>query len=509
MDHPVLVLDFGSQFTQLIARRVRELGTFSQILPFSTPVSKIKALEPAALILSGGPQSVYGRSAPRLRPAVLDLGLPTLGICYGMQMTAHLLGGRVIPSASREYGHTMLAVGGRHPLFEGTPRRQKVWMSHGDKVGKLPPGFKALAASASTPLAAFADDRRRIYGVQFHPEVHHTDYGTTILKNFLRLARAGENWSLSSYREHLIEEIRLRAGKSRVIAGLSGGVDSTVAATLVAEAIGKNLTCIFVDTGLLRKNEADEVMGFFRKYHLTLRRVNAGPEYFERLRGVRSPDVKRKRIGKLFIDVFEREARRLGGADYLVQGTLYPDVIESAPVYGPSSTIKLHHNVGGLPKRMKLKIIEPLRELFKDEVRRLGTELGIPHTIIGRHPFPGPGLAVRILGDVTPAKVRVLQEADAIFLEELRAAGLYDEISQAFAVLLPVKSVGVMGDEKTYENTCVLRAVVTTDFMTADFARIPHEVLGRAAARIVNEVKGINRVAYDVTTKPPATIEWE
>ena len=509
MNHPVLILDFGSQFTQLIARRVRELGTFSLIQPFSTPLEAIKALEPAALILSGGPMSVYGDGAPKIAREVLDLGLPTLGICYGMQLTAFLMGGKVVPSQEREYGHAMVTVETDHPLFAGTPREQKVWMSHGDKVGQAPPGFKGLASTANTPLASFADDGRRIYGVQFHPEVHHTDYGTTILKNFLRLAKAKENWSLSSYKDHLIRDIRHQAGKARVIAGLSGGVDSTVAATLVAEAVGKNLTCIFVDTGLLRKNEADEVMEFFKKYHLTLRKVDAGDLFLSRLAGVEEPQEKRKIIGGLFIEVFEREAKALDGAEFLVQGTLYPDVIESVPVYGPSSQIKLHHNVGGLPEKMNLKLIEPLRALFKDEVRRLGTELGIPRTIIGRHPVPGPGLAVRILGASTPEKVRVLQEADAIFLEELRAAGLYDEISQAFAVLLPVKSVGVMGDERTYENACVLRAVVTTDFMTADFARIPYDVLGKAAARIVNEVKGINRVAYDVTTKPPATIEWE
>jgi GMP synthase (glutamine-hydrolysing) len=509
MNHPVLILDFGSQFTQLIARRVRELGTFSLIQPFSTPLDAIRALEPSALILSGGPQSVYGAQAPKVGREVLELGLPTLGICYGMQLVSFLLDGKVVPSNEREYGKAMVTVDPDHPLFAGTPREQKVWMSHGDKVGEAPPGFQGLASTDNTPLAAFADDKRRIYGVQFHPEVHHTDYGTTILKNFLQLAKARENWSLSSYKDHLIRDIRQKAGKARVIAGLSGGVDSTVAASLVAEAIGKNLTCILVDTGLLRKNEADEVMGFFTKYHLDVRKVDAGPEFFARLKGVEDPQEKRKIIGHLFYEVFEREAKALGNAEFLMQGTLYPDVIESVPVYGPSSTIKLHHNVGGLPEKMNLKIIEPLRELFKDEVRRLGTELGIPRTIIGRHPFPGPGMAVRILGAVDPESVRVLQDADAIFLEELRAAGLYDEISQAFAVLLPVKSVGVMGDERTYENACVLRAVVTTDFMTADFARIPHDVLGRTAARIVNEVKGINRVAYDVTTKPPATIEWE
>jgi GMP synthase (glutamine-hydrolysing) len=509
MQNPVVILDFGSQYTQLIARRVRELGTYSLILPFGTPLEDVRKLDPSALILSGGPQSVYGKHAPRVGREIFDLGLPVLGICYGMQLTAHLLEGKVKASADREYGHTLVKVKAEHRLFAGTPSEQKVWMSHGDFVRELPPGFKILASTDSAPIAGFAHERRKIFGVQFHPEVHHTDYGTTILKNFLEIAGTEENWSLSSYKEHLIEGIRNRVQGTGAIAALSGGVDSTVAATLVAEALGRHLTFIFVDTGMLRKDEAAEVMEFFKKYHLKIKKIDAGAEFFRRLDGVADPERKRTLIGHLFVEVFEREAKKLGNVEYLVQGTLYPDVIESVPVYGPSSRIKKHHNVAGLPEKMNLKLIEPLRELFKDEVRRLGVELGIPHTIIRRHPFPGPGLAVRILGPVTREKVRVLQEADAIFLEELRSAGLYDTVSQAFAVLLPVQSVGVMGDERTYEDAAVLRAVVTQDFMTADFARIPYEVLGRAAARIVNEVKGINRVAYDVTTKPPATIEWE
>jgi GMP synthase (glutamine-hydrolysing) len=509
MQNPVLILDFGSQYTQLIARRVRDLGTYSLIQPFNISVEAIRKLDPVALILSGGPQSVYGKHAPKTGPEIFELGLPVLGICYGMQLTAHLLDGTVQASSEREYGHTTASVKSDHRLFAGTPDEQKVWMSHGDFVAKLPPGFKVIASSGNAPIAGFSNDKRRIFGVQFHPEVHHTDYGITILKNFLEIAGAEENWSLSTYKDDLIAEIRNRVQGTAAIAGLSGGVDSTVAATIVAEALGKHLTCIFVDTGLLRKDEAAEVLEFFKKYRLKVKKVDASELFFRKLKGIEDPEKKRAVIGNLFIEVFEREAEKLENVEYLVQGTLYPDVIESSPVYGPSATIKTHHNVGGLPEKMNLKLIEPLRELFKDEVRRLGTELGIPGTIIGRHPFPGPGLAVRILGAVTREKVKVLQEADAIFLEELRKADLYDTISQAFAVLLPVRSVGVMGDERTYENTAILRAVVTQDFMTADFARIPYEVLGRAAARIVNEVKGINRVAYDVTTKPPATIEWE
>ena len=509
MQNPVLILDFGSQYTQLIARRVRELGTYSLILPYNAETDAIKKLDPVALILSGGPQSVYGKGAPRVGPEIFDLGLPVLGICYGMQLMAHLLEGKVQASDEREYGRAVVKVKTDYRLFAGTPSQQKVWMSHGDFVKRLPPGFKTIASTGNAPIAGFANEQRRIYGVQFHPEVHHTDYGTTILKNFLEIAGAEENWSLSSYKEHLIEEIRNRMQGTHAIAGLSGGVDSTVAATIVAEAVGRNLTCIFVDTGLLRKNEAREVVEFFKKFHLKVKKVDASRSFFRKLAGVEDPEDKRKVIGPLFVDVFEREGKKLQDVEYLVQGTLYPDVIESSPVYGPSATIKTHHNVGGLPEKMNLKLIEPLRELFKDEVRHLGTELGIPSTIIRRHPFPGPGLAVRILGAVTREKVKTLQEADAIFLEELRSAELYDSISQAFAVFLPVRSVGVMGDERTYENTCVLRAVVTQDFMTADFAHIPYEVLGRTASRIVNEVKGINRVAYDITTKPPATIEWE
>ena len=444
MQNPVLILDFGSQYTQLIARRVRELGTYSLILPFNAEPETINKLDPVALILSGGPQSVYGKGAPRVGPEIFNLGLPVLGICYGMQLTAQILEGKVQASEDREYGRATIKVKTDVRLFAGTPQEQKVWMSHGDFVKRLPPGFKTIASTGNAPIAGFANENRRIYGVQFHPEVHHTDYGTTILKNFLEIAGAEENWSLSSYKEHLIEDIRNRVQGTHAIAGLSGGVDSTVAATIVAEAVGRNLTCIFVDTGLLRKNEAREVVEFFKKFHLKVKKVDASNLFFRKLAGVEDPQQKRKIIGALFVDVFEREANKLLDVEYLVQGTLYPDVIESIPVYGPSASIKAHHNVkgGGMPEKINLKLIEPLRMLFKDEVRRLGTELGIPSTIIRRHPFPGPGLAVRILGAVTREKVKTLQEADAIFLEELRGAGLYDSISQAFAAFLPVRSVG-------------------------------------------------------------------
>lgn len=504
----ILILDFGSQYTQLIARRIRELGCYAEILPFHAPLPE-RSIH--GIILSGGPRSVYDKDAPLLNPSFFSLDKPILGICYGMQLMSHALGGKVVGAEDREYGPAQLIIKKGHPLFKETPREQKVWMSHGDRIEELPPGFIPLASTANTPYAAMANDARQLYGVQFHPEVHHTAYGKTILDNFLNLIQAPRTWDMASYAEKIKEEIKEKVGdEHEAIAALSGGVDSTVAATLVAEVMGKRLHGIFVDTGLLRKGEVEEVKNYFSHYLLDLKVIDAKARFFQRLQKYAiHPKRKRKIIGHTFIEVFEREAKRLPKVKYLVQGTLYPDVIESVSLWGPSSTIKIHHNVGGLPKKLKLHLIEPLRFLFKDEVRKLGKALGVPENILKRHPFPGPGLAVRILGKVTPERVAILQKADAIFIEELRAKGWYDRVSQAFAVLLPVKSVGVMGDEGTYEYVCALRAVTTEDFMTADFSSLPHDLLRRVASRIVNEIKGVGRVVYDITTKPPATIEWE
>lgn len=507
----IIILDFGSQYTQLIARKIRELGTFCKVFPFSRAANEIRKENPSGLILSGGPRSVYDKGAPQARPEILELGIPILGLCYGQQMICRLLGGDVVPAESREYGRMEILADTEHSLLRGTAKEQTVWMSHGDRVESIPRGFDVIASTPHTPFAAIADDQRRLYGLQFHPEVHHTEHGKTILDNFLHLCGSPRDWSMGSYRKQQVKEIRNRVGDAGVIVGLSGGVDSTVAASLVAEAVGSQLTCIFVNNGLLRKNEVEEVVHFFKDHHhLNIRVVDAGELFYRKLskRALR-PNRKRKIIGHAFIEVFEAEAKKIPGVKYLVQGTLYPDVIESVSVWGPSSTIKLHHNVGGLPDKLKLRLIEPLRMLFKDEVRTLGKTLDVPESILRRHPFPGPGLAVRILGRVTPDRVKTLQEADAIYMEELRSSGWYDRIAQAFAVLLPVKSIGVMGDEGTYEHVCALRAVTTEDFMTADFAKIPHELLGKISNRIVNEVRGINRVVYDTTTKPPATIEWE
>ena len=510
-EQTVLVLDFGSQYTQLIARRIREQRVYSVVHPFDFAVEKIRELAPAAIILSGGPQSVYAESAPICSREVFELGVPILGICYGMQLTAYLLDGKVQPAGEREYGRAEIEVIADSPLFAGTPARQQVWESHGDRIIEAPPGFALTARSMNAPISAFENTERRCFGIEFHPEVTHSEYGAHILRNFLfHIAGCRPSWDLGDYRKRKVEEIRRTVGKRKAIAAVSGGVDSTVAALLVAEAIGDHLTAIFVDNGVLRKNEAMQVASRLSdRLGLHFVAVDARERFYERLAGVDDPEIKRKRIGNEFIAVFEEEARKIAGAEFLVQGTLYPDVIESVSIKGPSAVIKTHHNVGGLPKKMGLRLIEPVRELFKDEVRQLGIELGLEEEFVWRHPFPGPGLAVRILGDVNAGRVEILQNADDIVIEEIRRAGLYGEIAQAFAVLLPVRSVGVMGDERTYENVLAVRAVTTTDFMTADWYRMPYDLLDRIARRVVNEVRGVNRVVYDVSSKPPSTIEWE
>jgi GMP synthase (glutamine-hydrolysing) len=508
----VLVLDFGSQYTQLIARRIREQSVYSVVHPFDIPVDRVRAIAPQAIILSGGPQSVYADAAPICSREIFDLGIPILGICYGMQLTAYLLDGKVEASAEREYGRAEIDIRATgSPLFSGTPAHQRVWASHGDKILRQPPGFRITASSANAPIAAFESIQRQCYGIQFHPEVTHSEAGTSILRNFLfDIAHCTPTWNLGDYRKRKVEEIRATVGDKQVIAAVSGGVDSSVAALLVAEAIGDQLTAIFVDNGVLRKNEAIQVMSRLSEgLGMHIIAVDGRQRFYDKLAGIEDPEAKRKKIGNEFIAVFEEEAKRIAGAEFLVQGTLYPDVIESVSVKGPSAVIKTHHNVGGLPEKMGLKLIEPVRELFKDEVRRLGLELGLEDEFVWRHPFPGPGLAVRILGEVTAERVAILQNADEIVIEEIRHAGLYRDISQAFAVLLPVRSVGVMGDERTYENVVAVRAVSTTDFMTADWYRMPHDVLDSISRRIVNEVRGINRVVYDISSKPPSTIEWE
>jgi GMP synthase (glutamine-hydrolysing) len=509
----VLILDFGSQYTQLIARRVREQKVYSEIHPFNISLDRIRAMQPTGIILSGGPSSVYDEGAPRISPELYSLGVPILGICYGVQLTSLLLGGKVVSAKAREYGRATVKLESASELFAGfnVGEDVSVWMSHGDQVEALPPGFRCVGTSSNCPYVAVESTQHKFWGVQFHPEVVHTPRGTEILANFLfRICKCEPTWTMANFVDEAIAQVKAQAGSGRVICGLSGGVDSSVAAALVHRAVGDRLTCIFVDNGLLRARESTQVEALFRgAFKMNLVVVDAAERFLGKLAGVEDPEQKRKIIGREFIAVFEDEARKLGGADFLVQGTLYPDVIESVSHKGPSATIKSHHNVGGLPEKMNLKLIEPLRELFKDEVRALGEEVGLPHDVLWRQPFPGPGLAVRILGPVSKDRCDVLRAADSIIDEEIRAAGLYESIWQSFGVLLPVRSVGVMGDERTYANVLAIRAVHSKDGMTADWVPLPHDLLALISSRIVNEVRGINRVVYDISSKPPATIEWE
>jgi len=515
MNDRILIIDFGSQVTQLIARRVRESGVYSEIVPFNKANEILETFNPKGIILSGGPNSVYDIDTPRAPEAVFNMGVPVLGICYGEQTMCEQMGGKVEKSDEREFGRAFIDIKEPSPLFEGfwdVNTKHQVWMSHGDRIEAIPEGFKVIATSGNAPFAVIANEEKKFYGVQFHPEVIHTLHGEKLLANFVKnIVGCSGDWTMASFRETEIAKIRKQVGDGKVICGLSGGVDSSVVAVLLHEAIGDQLTCVFVDHGLMRSNEADQVLDLFREhYHINLVHVNAEELFLGKLDGVDDPEKKRKIIGGLFIDVFEKEAKKIGGADFLAQGTLYPDVIESVSFTGgPSVTIKSHHNVGGLPERMHMDLVEPLRELFKDEVRSLGRELGISEEFIERHPFPGPGLAIRVPGAVDKEKCDILRKADVIYLEEIKKAGLYNEIWQAFAVLLPVKTVGVMGDARTYEYVCALRAVTSTDGMTADYYPYSHEFLGHVSTRIINEVRGINRVVYDITSKPPGTIEWE
>ncbi len=507
----ILVLDFGSQFTQLIARRLRELSVYSEIVPFDTPIESIQARQPVGLVLSGGPSSVREEGAPRPDPRVLELGLPTLGICYGMQLMTDVLGGTVGSAPHREFGHALIRRTGEETrVLADMPETLRVWASHGDFVAAAPPGFAVTATSDNAPIAAMEAPDRGFYALLFHPEVAHTERGSDILRHFaVDVCGCTGDWTIASFIEEATARIREQVGEGRVVCALSGGVDSTVAATLLHRAIGKHLECIFVDNGLLRKDEAAQVVERYKKLRLPVHFVDASDTFLDRLAGVTDPEQKRKIIGAAFIDVFEAEAARLGSFDFLAQGTLYPDVIESVSVRGPSATIKSHHNVGGLPERMRFRLVEPLRELFKDEVRAVGRDLGIDKEFLVRQPFPGPGLAVRLLGPLTRERLDLLQRADAIVADEMRTSGWYERLWQSFAVLLPVQSVGVMGDARTYEFTIAIRAVESLDGMTADWARLPHDLLASISSRIVNEVKGINRVVYDISSKPPSTIEWE
>ncbi|MBN1474784.1 MAG: glutamine-hydrolyzing GMP synthase [Syntrophaceae bacterium] len=508
----ILIIDFGSQYNQLIARRVRERHVYCEIEPPGISIDAVKALAPEGIILSGGPASIYSKGAPRVNKGIFELGIPILGICYGLQYMVDSLGGKVIGSKKREYGFAELNINNQTGIFAGVSPKTQCWMSHGDSIGELPEGFVATASTDNTLVAAAQNAPRRFYGLQFHPEVAHTKEGKKILANFLfDVCRCEKSWSMKSFIEHAVDDIRAQVGKEKVILGLSGGVDSSVAAVLLNKAIGHQLTCVFVDNGVLRAGEAARVIEMFKKIlKINLRFARAGKIFLNKLKSVTDPERKRKIIGRTFIDIFDKEARKIKGVKFLAQGTLYPDLIESRSAFGgPSAVIKSHHNVGGLPKTMKLKLIEPLKHLFKDEVRLLGKELGLPDDVIWRQPFPGPGLAIRIIGEVTAQRLNVLRKADTILLEEIRAANLYYELWQSFTILLPLKSVGIMGDQRTYENIVAIRAVTSDDAMTADWARLPQELLARVSNRIINEVRGINRVVYDISSKPPSTIEWE
>ena len=510
MNEKVIILDFGSQYTQLIARKVRECGVYAEIYPYNLNIEEIQRHHPKGIILSGGPASVFDTNAPHPDKKIFSMDIPILGICYGLQLITYHLGGKVGKANKREYGRAVFKIASADPIFEDIPAESIVWMSHGDKIDDIPPNFIILGKTENS-ISAIRSQNKKIYGLQFHPEVHHTIYGKKILENFLRkVCECKEQWNAASFIETQIKQIREKVGSDEVILALSGGVDSTVAAVLLERAIGNQLHCIHIDTGLMRMNESKNIVELFKKhFKIPITLVEAETLFLERLKGITDPEHKRKIIGNTFIELFEKEAQKFSSAKWLAQGTLYPDVIESTSVRGPSATIKSHHNVGGLPERMNLKVLEPFRELFKDEVRQVGKELGVPDWFIQRHPFPGPGLAIRIIGEVTKERLEILRQADEIFIQEIQNANLYNEIWQAFAVLLPVKSVGVMGDERTYENVCALRAVVSQDGMTADWFKFPYEVLEKASTRIINEVKGINRVVYDITSKPPGTIEWE